>query len=169
MVSFTVTSSGCSQAGIPRYNQNVTPSGRVSRNLFGPVDHDEFREEIRKQNIARLEEKKTEYNFDFEKDVPLPGRYLWEKVSNMNKTEDCSQERAEDRLISKTTSSKILSKTDSSMNKPIKDQEERKITDFFRSKKRKHEETADMHNSEKIKCSVQRDSTCPCLNACMCT
>ena len=169
MVSFTTTSTGCSEAGIPRYNHNATPSRRVSRNLFGPVDHDEFRDEIRKQNIARLEEKKTEYNFDFEKDVPLPGRFLWEKVSNLNKTEDCNQVRAEDRLISKNTSSKVLSKTDSSKNKPSKDQEERKITDFYRSKKRKHEETAGMHNSEKIKRSVQRDSTCTCLNACMCT
>ena len=128
MVSFTATSAGCSKAGIQRYNQNVTPSRRVSRNLFGSVDHDEFREEIRKQNIARREEKKTEYNFDFEKDVPLPGRFLWEKVSNLNKTEDCNEIRAEDRLISKITNSKMLSKTDSPKNKPTKDQEERKIT-----------------------------------------
>jgi hypothetical protein len=92
------------------------------------VDHDELREEIRKQSIARLEEKKLEYNFDFEKEVPLPGRYLWEKVSNLNKTDDCNKLRTEDTPISKNRSSKILSKTDSSKNKPVKDQEERKIT-----------------------------------------
>ena len=113
---------------MPRCNQSVRPSRRVSKNLFGPVDHDELREEIRKQSIARLEEKKLEYNFDFEKEVPLPGRYLWEKVSNLNKTDDCNKLRTEDTPISKNRSSKILSKTDSSKNKPVKDQEERKIT-----------------------------------------
>ena len=127
-VNFTIASSGCSESRIMRQNQSIVPSRSVCRNLFGPVDHDEFRQELRKQNIERLEEKKLQYNFDFEKHEPLQGSYLWEKVSNLNRTENINKLRTEDRLMSKNRSPKVLSKTDSPQSKSSKDQGEHKIT-----------------------------------------
>lgn len=106
MVNFTVASSNFSE-GISR--QNITPSRSACRNLFGTVDHDEIREEERKQNIERLREKRFEYNFDFEKGTPLEGRYVWERVPNIaNRYENRSgRGTAEEENGSGTTDSQI--------------------------------------------------------------
>jgi hypothetical protein len=101
----------------------------VCKNLFGTDNRDEFREEVRQQNIERLQEKKLQYNFDFEKEEPLPGRYLWERVSNLNRTKNCNKLPTEDRAISKNRGSQVLSKNDSLKNTSSKDQlGEHKIT-----------------------------------------
>lgn len=50
------------------------------RSLFGPVDHDEVRVELRSKLGEISERDQTRWNFDFKEDVPLPGRYAWEDV-----------------------------------------------------------------------------------------
>ena len=61
--------------------RDTMPSRNVCRNLFGPVNHREIQEEIEKDKRQLMAAKKNEYNFDFEKEEPFPGRYLWEKPS----------------------------------------------------------------------------------------
>lgn len=129
MVNFTAASSNCSDVRTSRQHQSINPSRGVCKNLFGTDNRDEFREEVRQQNIERLQEKKLQYNFDFEKEEPLPGRYLWERVSNLNRTKNCNKLPTEDRAISKNRGSQVLSKNDSLKNTSSKDQlGEHKIT-----------------------------------------
>lgn len=131
MVSYieAAGSTDCTDRGIPTQSENVTPSRSVCRNLFGTtIDHNEFLEETKKRNIERLQEKTQQYNFDFEKDQPLPGRYLWEKVSNFG-TGNCNKLTIQSKPILKRRNSKAFSKTDSKTNgKSLKSQEEYKIT-----------------------------------------
>ena len=131
MVSYTaaVDSTDCTETGIPRQSEIRTPSRSVCRNLFGTViNHDDFLEVTRKRNIERLEEKRQQYNFDFEKDEPLPGRYLWEKVSNFE-TRNCSKLTMQSKPIAKRRNSNAFSKTDSKTNrKPSQGKEEHRIT-----------------------------------------
>ena len=111
-----------------RQRESVTPSRTVCRNLFGTVNHDEIREELNKQNTRTLQEKRLEYNFDFEREVPLqPGRYLWEKIPNLNRTQKCNKLTTEEGDISKRSNSKAISKH-LTKNKSSNHQEEHKIT-----------------------------------------
>ncbi|KAL2088931.1 hypothetical protein ACEWY4_015830 [Coilia grayii] len=52
----------------------------VCRNLFGPVDHDEVRVELSAKLGEMSEREQTRWNFNFNEDTPLPGRYAWEDV-----------------------------------------------------------------------------------------
>ena len=81
---------------LPRF-RDTAPSRGACRNLFGPVDHRELREDLEKERRDHLEAKKWEYNFDFEKDEPLPGRYVWEKLSSttLGKSSTCSKTNCE--------------------------------------------------------------------------
>ena len=60
----------------------VMPSRRVARCLFGPVDHDEQRKFIRKQLEEIESQDRSRWNFDFKKQCPLPGKYVWQKVED---------------------------------------------------------------------------------------
>lgn len=53
----------------------------VCRNLFGPVDHDELRVELRGKLEEISERDQSRWNFNFKEDTPLPGNYAWEDVS----------------------------------------------------------------------------------------
>lgn len=52
----------------------------AKRNLFGRVDHDQTRNDLQRQLRSDGEEKKRQWNFDFENCEPLPGRYKWQRV-----------------------------------------------------------------------------------------
>ncbi|KAM9366882.1 cyclin dependent kinase inhibitor 1Ca [Symphorus nematophorus] len=52
----------------------------VCRSLFGPVDHDQLRRDL-KQRLKEINEQDSRrWNFNFETDTPLPGRFQWEEV-----------------------------------------------------------------------------------------
>uniref|UniRef100_A0A4W4GMD9 Cyclin-dependent kinase inhibitor 1C n=2 Tax=Electrophorus TaxID=8004 RepID=A0A4W4GMD9_ELEEL len=53
---------------------------KVCRNLFGPVDHDELNCEMKKQLQEISERDQSRWNFNFEKNLPLPGSYEWEEI-----------------------------------------------------------------------------------------
>ncbi|XP_066939642.1 cyclin-dependent kinase inhibitor 1B-like [Macrobrachium rosenbergii] len=79
---------GCRMSELRRHLvPSPTPSqdhsaeeGQVRRNLFGPIDHEEnlkfVQDELAK--IAQCDRQK--WNYDFETDRPLEGRYHWEPV-----------------------------------------------------------------------------------------
>jgi len=63
---------------------DIMPSARACRCLFGMPDRDELQETLRKEKEELLLESNSEWNFDFEKEVPLTSpnsRYQWSKVS----------------------------------------------------------------------------------------
>ncbi|KAM4617775.1 cyclin-dependent kinase inhibitor 1C [Discoglossus pictus] len=54
----------------------------VCRNLFGPVDHEDLNRELHSKLQEIQEESSHKWDFDFQRDVPLPGtRYQWEEAS----------------------------------------------------------------------------------------
>nr|XP_013798035.1 PREDICTED: cyclin-dependent kinase inhibitor 1 [Apteryx mantelli mantelli] len=63
-----------------RAGQQMPCSSKVCRNLFGPVDHNQLQNDF--QNLLRqqLEEAQDRWNFNFETDTPLEGRFEWERV-----------------------------------------------------------------------------------------
>ncbi|XP_074613232.1 uncharacterized protein LOC141873212 isoform X1 [Acropora palmata] len=62
-----------------RERPNIVPSRSVCRNLFGPVDHEQLKADFLREKEEIIKEDTRKWNFDFENDIPLLGRYLWEK------------------------------------------------------------------------------------------
>lgn len=50
------------------------------RKLFGPVDHDQLSYDLNQQLREMAELDKRRWNFSFETDEPLPGKYQWETI-----------------------------------------------------------------------------------------
>jgi len=53
----------------------------VCRNLFGPVDHEELKTEMKSKLREISERDQQRWNFNFEANAPLEGDYEWEEVS----------------------------------------------------------------------------------------
>ncbi|XP_075881730.1 cyclin dependent kinase inhibitor 1Ca isoform X2 [Nelusetta ayraudi] len=56
------------------------PSRSVRRSLFGPVDHEQLRRELRQRLKEMSEQDSRRWNFNFQADTPLDGRFQWEEV-----------------------------------------------------------------------------------------
>lgn len=52
----------------------------VRRSLFGPVDHEQLRRELRQRLKEMSEQDSRRWNFNFQTDTPLDGRFQWEEV-----------------------------------------------------------------------------------------
>jgi len=71
------------QVGTRRLGSHLPPNpnqSRVKRALFGPVDHEENKQFFKREFDRSLNEKKKEYNFDFETEQALDGRWEWTKI-----------------------------------------------------------------------------------------
>lgn len=72
------------KVGVRRLGSRSPPdpdSSRVKRALFGPVDHEENKRFFKREFDRDLDEKKRQYNFDFETERALDGRWEWKKVA----------------------------------------------------------------------------------------
>nr|QOY46844.1 cyclin-dependent kinase inhibitor 1A [Ambystoma andersoni] len=67
----------CSSGGNAPEN---TCSKKVCRNLFGELDHEQFKVAAQEMMESCLEEAKQKWNFDFQNGVPLNGDFKWEMV-----------------------------------------------------------------------------------------
>ncbi|KAG8433961.1 hypothetical protein GDO86_012354 [Hymenochirus boettgeri] len=54
--------------------------GGACRSLFGPIDHDELRSELKRQLKEIQASDCQRWNFDFETGSPLKGTYCWEPL-----------------------------------------------------------------------------------------
>lgn len=54
--------------------------GAVCRSLFGPVDHEQLRRELKLKLKEITEQDSRRWNFNFQTEAPLPGRFQWEEV-----------------------------------------------------------------------------------------
>lgn len=61
--------------------KDITPSLNVRRCLFGPVDHETVRNDLRREMKSQSESSARKWNFDFEKNTPLEGRFLWSRMN----------------------------------------------------------------------------------------
>jgi len=72
------------RVGTRRLGSHSPPNpdqSRVKRALFGPVDHEENKRFFKREFDRDLKEKKRQYNFDFENEKALDGRWEWKKVA----------------------------------------------------------------------------------------
>eukprot|EP00096_Caligus_rogercresseyi_P002854 TRINITY_DN1517_c0_g1_i1.p1 TRINITY_DN1517_c0_g1~~TRINITY_DN1517_c0_g1_i1.p1 ORF type:complete len:188 (-),score=68.31 TRINITY_DN1517_c0_g1_i1:301-864(-) len=69
------------------------PRPRVKRALFGPVDHEENLRFVQRELARNREEARIKWNYDFSRDVPLPGRYQWEEPRlNSSRQSNCDRQ-----------------------------------------------------------------------------
>ncbi|XP_056399473.1 cyclin-dependent kinase inhibitor 1B-like isoform X4 [Hyla sarda] len=54
----------------------------VCRSLFGPIDHDELRSELKRQLKEIQASDCQRWNFDFESGTPLKGTFCWEPLES---------------------------------------------------------------------------------------
>uniref|UniRef100_A0A672GRC2 Cyclin-dependent kinase inhibitor domain-containing protein n=1 Tax=Salarias fasciatus TaxID=181472 RepID=A0A672GRC2_SALFA len=52
----------------------------VCRNLFGPVDHEQLRRDLKLKLREITERDSRRWNFNFESGTPLPGSFQWEET-----------------------------------------------------------------------------------------
>ena len=62
--------------------ENIIPSRRACRSLFGPVDHDEVKKTLAREMDVLDTRQKLKWNFDFKNEVPLAGKFHWEKITS---------------------------------------------------------------------------------------
>lgn len=52
----------------------------VCRSLFGPVDHEQLRRDLKLRLGEIVEQDRRRWNFDFQTETPLSGRFQWQEV-----------------------------------------------------------------------------------------
>lgn len=91
-----------------RERPNIVPSRSVCRNLFGPVDHEQLKADFLREKEEIIKEDTRKWNFDFENDIPLLGRYLWEKMYS-----DLARERTTSSFSSRASEGKATNERSS--------------------------------------------------------
>lgn len=91
-----------------RERPNIVPSRSVCRNLFGPVDHEQLKADLLREKEEIIKEDTRKWNFDFENDIPLLGRYLWEKMYS-----DLARERTTSSFSSRASEGKATNERSS--------------------------------------------------------
>ncbi|XP_063798504.1 cyclin-dependent kinase inhibitor 1B-like [Pseudophryne corroboree] len=66
---------------LPRGSLSASARG-VCRSLFGPIDHDELRSELKRQLKEIQASDCQRWNFDFEAGTPLRGTFCWEPLES---------------------------------------------------------------------------------------
>lgn len=65
----------------PKWSMDpIRRADSARRSLFGPVDHDQLRRDLKQRMMEMMEEDRRRWNFDFHTDTPLPGRFEWEEI-----------------------------------------------------------------------------------------
>ncbi|XP_043224724.1 cyclin-dependent kinase inhibitor 1B-like [Amphibalanus amphitrite] len=122
-------------------------AGSPRRRLFGPVDPAETRRVLEEEMRHIYESQKKKWNFDFEKEEPVPGgRYLWERVQppppEQSRTEaaygpepsERVQEPAAPAPAPAPVAAPAAAPSDRASNRPARSQAA--ITDMLRTRKR---------------------------------
>uniref|UniRef100_UPI0037E744EA cyclin dependent kinase inhibitor 1Ca n=1 Tax=Semicossyphus pulcher TaxID=241346 RepID=UPI0037E744EA len=52
----------------------------VCRSLFGPVDHEQLRRDLKQRLKEIAEQDSRRWNFNFQTDTPMCGRFQWEEI-----------------------------------------------------------------------------------------
>ncbi|XP_075045881.1 uncharacterized protein LOC142106772 [Mixophyes fleayi] len=81
MATFNVALQEESVPTLPRGSLSASARG-VCRSLFGPIDHDELRSELKRQLKEIQASDCQRWNFDFEAGTPLKGTFCWEPLES---------------------------------------------------------------------------------------
>lgn len=76
-----MTSDACYFGLLEGQEEDIKPQAAVTRrNLFGPVDHQQLQQDFQRHFCMNVEIAKQRWNFDFQKDQPVPGCIEWEEL-----------------------------------------------------------------------------------------
>lgn len=81
MATFNIALPEESMSALPRLAPSSAGRG-VCRSLFGPIDHDELRSELKRQLKEIQASDCQRWNFDFEAGAPLKGTFCWEPLES---------------------------------------------------------------------------------------
>ncbi|XP_028925557.1 cyclin-dependent kinase inhibitor 1 [Ornithorhynchus anatinus] len=73
-----------SASGVAGRSQPIACSGKLCRNLFGPVDAEQLRQEAQALLQSCADEAQRRWNFDFITETPLEGDFAWERVRDLD-------------------------------------------------------------------------------------
>ncbi|XP_043953666.1 cyclin-dependent kinase inhibitor 1Ca [Gambusia affinis] len=59
---------------------NIRCRESVCRNLFGPVDHDQLRQDLQLKLKEMMSQDSQRWNFNFQSETPQLGRFQWEEI-----------------------------------------------------------------------------------------
>lgn len=77
----SVVRAACDHGLLKRQEEDIKPQTAViRRNLFGPVDHQQLQQDFQRLFCMNVETAKQRWNFDFQRDQPVPGRVEWEEL-----------------------------------------------------------------------------------------
>lgn len=79
--NMSVAWASCDYGLLKRQEEDTKPQMAViPRNLFGPVDHQQLQQDFQRLFCMNVETAKQRWNFDFQRDQPVPGRVEWEEL-----------------------------------------------------------------------------------------
>ncbi|KAG1932783.1 cyclin-dependent kinase inhibitor 1-like [Pimephales promelas] len=77
----SLTPAACDFGLLDRQKEDIKPLAAViRRNLFGPVDHQQLQQDFQRLFCMSVENAKQRWNFDFQRDQPVPGCVEWEEL-----------------------------------------------------------------------------------------
>ncbi|XP_073694349.1 cyclin-dependent kinase inhibitor 1D [Garra rufa] len=77
----SVTPNTCYFGLLEGQEEDMKPQAAVvRRNLFGPVDHQQLQQDFQRLFCMNVEVAKQRWNFDFQRDQPVPGCIEWEEL-----------------------------------------------------------------------------------------
>ncbi|XP_020855212.1 cyclin-dependent kinase inhibitor 1 isoform X2 [Phascolarctos cinereus] len=68
----------------PSRTRQIPCSGKLCRNLFGPVDHEQLQQDCQDLMQSCTQEAQRRWNFDFVTETPLDGDFAWERVRGLD-------------------------------------------------------------------------------------
>ncbi|NXS42382.1 CDN1A inhibitor, partial [Balaeniceps rex] len=63
-----------------KMEQRLGKTTRARRNLFGPIDHEQLRQDFQHMLYSSIEGAQQKWNFDFLRDTPAEGFLQWEQL-----------------------------------------------------------------------------------------
>ncbi|XP_016355886.1 cyclin-dependent kinase inhibitor 1-like isoform X1 [Sinocyclocheilus anshuiensis] len=79
--NMSLTPDACYFGLLEGQEEDIKPQAAVvRRNLFGPVDHQQLQQDFQRLFCMNVEIAKQRWNFDFQRDQPVPGCIEWEEL-----------------------------------------------------------------------------------------
>ncbi|XP_067387698.1 cyclin-dependent kinase inhibitor 1 isoform X2 [Emydura macquarii macquarii] len=142
---------------MPLSQSNIrhTPCSRkLCRNLFGLVDHEQLQNEFQDLIRRHLEEAQHRWNFDFETETPLEGKFKWEKVLYTDVSSPDLLSRSRDNGGEKNQSSPALKSSTKALNVALSSEAVRQGSESCQARspqhlKRKQTSIKDFYSSKR--------------------
>ena len=118
---------------------------RSVKRMLWPVDHDQIRRDLKKEQQKTRKELTEKYNFDFESEKPLHGKYDWVPVSSESPISSPCLIEEENVPCCSIASTRINNKTTNKSRKRLP--ESHKVSSGTRKKKKTTKSSVNVESS----------------------